>query len=75
MRKTTLCLSILLAVAVSTAAQAKKHHHHMMAPAASAAAVAGKPNGYAWPGTPFLSATQDQRNAFLGAAINPMGAK
>ena len=73
MRKTTLCLSILLAVAVTTTADAKKHRKHMAKPAATASKI----NGYAWPGMPYpaTSSTLAQRDAFLGAAINPMGTK
>jgi hypothetical protein len=46
----------------------------MKAPAA-AASMAGKPNGYAWPGMPYSQATQEQRSAFWAAAFNPMSAK
>lgn len=68
MRKGTLLLSILLAVAVtSTVADAKKRHMK----AAAAPAVAG----YAWPGLPYQSYTIQQRDAFMRDALFPIGAK
>jgi len=65
MRKCTLLLSVLLAVAVSTTADAaKKKRHHRTAEAAITNT-----------GGPGLDATDAQRAKFFQDMFNPMGAK
>jgi Spy/CpxP family protein refolding chaperone len=67
MLKTTILLSIALAVAVSTSADAakKKHHHH-----AAAAMTVGSTGG-----SPGMDATDAQRTKFFQDAFFPLGAK
>jgi hypothetical protein len=60
MRKCTLLLSVLLAVAVSTTADAAKKKHHKMA---------------AEPAITNVDATDAQRTKFFQDMFNPMGAK
>ena len=68
MRKITMLLSIALAVAVSTSADAakKKSHHHR----AVAAVTVGSTGG-----SPGMDATDAQRTKFFQDALNPLGAK
>jgi len=67
MRKITILLSIALAVAVSTSAEAaKKKHHHHAAPAVTVGNTGGSPG---------MDATDAQRAKFFQDAFFPLGAK
>ena len=67
MRNITILLSIALAIAVSTSAEAaKKKHHHR----AAAAVTVGNTGG-----SPGMDATDAQRAKFFQDAFFPLGAK
>ena len=67
MPKITILLSIALAVAVSTSAEAaKKKHHHHAAPAVTVGNTGGSPG---------MDATDAQRAKFFQDAFFPLGAK
>jgi hypothetical protein len=67
MRKITMLLSIALAVAVSTSAEAaKKKSHHRAAEAVTVGSTGGSPG---------MDATDAQRAKFFQDALNPLGAK
>jgi Spy/CpxP family protein refolding chaperone len=66
MRKITILLSIALAVAVSTSAEAAKKKHHHAAPAVTVGSTGGSPG---------MDATDAQRTKFFQDAFFPLGAK